>query len=110
MDLNPVYLSVPIVSMILDLLIFILPTPMIVTLNVNRRTKIVLYAIFAVSGVTIVTSAVRTWAAAARQVSAPQDGHPHASAQLLQTVHKTYWHTCMSSRKQLTAIESTGTQ
>lgn len=48
--------------MIIDVLTFVLPIPMVVNLHVNMRTKLVLAAIFAASGCTVVLSAVRVWA------------------------------------------------
>lgn len=66
--LNPVYLSIPIVSVTLDLLILALPIPMVYHLQVSRRTKLLLMGIFALSGCTIVTGIMRLWQTAALQV------------------------------------------
>lgn len=59
---GPVYLAIPITNMIIDILILLLPINMLVKLQVGKRTKIVLAAIFAFSSVTVVVSAVRIWA------------------------------------------------
>ncbi|KAI4169520.1 MAG: hypothetical protein LQ343_005660 [Gyalolechia ehrenbergii] len=58
---NAFYLAVPIVNMLIDISTLLLPIPMVVNLHVNMRTKLVLGGIFAVSGCTVVISAVRVW-------------------------------------------------
>lgn len=66
--LNPTYLSIPIVSVTLDLLILALPISMVYHLQVSRRTKLLLMGVFALSGCTIVTGIVRVWQTAELQV------------------------------------------
>ncbi|KAL8848322.1 MAG: hypothetical protein Q9221_006625 [Calogaya cf. arnoldii] len=46
----------------LDLIVMVIPIPMIVHLHVNKQTKLVLATIFFVSSCTIIISAVRVWA------------------------------------------------
>ena len=59
---GPLYLAIPITNMIIDLLILLLPINMLIKLQVGKRTKAVLAAIFAFSSCTVVVSAVRIWA------------------------------------------------
>ncbi|KAL8962776.1 MAG: hypothetical protein Q9183_005101, partial [Haloplaca sp. 2 TL-2023] len=59
---NPLYLSNSITNTILDVLVLLLPIPMIVNLKVNTRTKLVLAAIFSLCSGTVVVSALRIWA------------------------------------------------
>ena len=68
LGLNPVYLSQPIVSVLLDVLIVALPIPMVYNLQVDRRTKLLLQSIFTLSGCTIITGIVRIWSTAELQV------------------------------------------
>ncbi|KAJ9298241.1 hypothetical protein DTO271G3_3846 [Paecilomyces variotii] len=59
-DLHGAYISVGIVDVITDAFIFLLPIPMIQTLQVPTRTKLATMAIFALGGLTIAASITRT--------------------------------------------------
>ncbi|KAL8851457.1 MAG: hypothetical protein Q9221_003636 [Calogaya cf. arnoldii] len=59
---NPLYLSNSIINTLIDFLVLLLPIPMIVRLQVNTRTKLVLGAIFSLCSGTVVVSALRIWA------------------------------------------------
>ncbi|KAL8754929.1 MAG: hypothetical protein Q9199_003991 [Rusavskia elegans] len=59
---NPLYLSNSIINTVIDFLVLLLPVPMIVRLQVNTRTKLVLAAIFSLCSGTVVVSALRIWA------------------------------------------------
>ncbi|KAL8871188.1 MAG: hypothetical protein Q9174_002929 [Haloplaca sp. 1 TL-2023] len=61
-NINGLYLSNSITNTILDILVLLLPLPMIIKLQVNTRTKLVLVAIFSLCSGTIVVSALRIWA------------------------------------------------
>ncbi|KAL8650343.1 MAG: hypothetical protein Q9226_005187 [Calogaya cf. arnoldii] len=61
-DTNPLYLSNSIINTIIDFLVLLLPIPMIVRLQVNTRTKLVLAAIFSLCSGTVIVSALRIWA------------------------------------------------
>lgn len=61
-DRNPIYLAIPIINVIIDVLVLLLPIPMLVKLQVPRRTKLTLGALFAVSSCTVIVSALRVWA------------------------------------------------
>ncbi|KAL8830373.1 MAG: hypothetical protein Q9170_005754 [Blastenia crenularia] len=62
LNFYPVYVAIPIINVIIDFMVLLLPIPMLVKLHANRRTKIVLGVIFAFSGCTVIISAVRVWA------------------------------------------------
>ncbi|KAL8664813.1 MAG: hypothetical protein Q9168_007835, partial [Polycauliona sp. 1 TL-2023] len=62
LNTNPLYLTNSIINTLIDVLVLILPIPMIVNLQVNTRTKLVLAAIFSLCSGTIVVSALRVWA------------------------------------------------
>ncbi|KAL8949918.1 MAG: hypothetical protein Q9222_004007 [Ikaeria aurantiellina] len=62
LDLYPLYVAIPIVNVILDCLVLVLPIPMLIKLQANRRTKIILAAIFGFSSCTVIISGVRVWA------------------------------------------------
>ena len=60
-DTNPLYLANSIINTTIDLVVLVLPIPMIVKLQVNRRTKLVLAGIFSLCSGTVVVSALRIW-------------------------------------------------
>lgn len=59
-DLHGAYISVGIVDAITDALIFLLPIPMIQTLQMPTRTKLATMAIFTLGGLTIAAGITRT--------------------------------------------------
>ncbi|KAL9012552.1 MAG: hypothetical protein Q9173_002686 [Seirophora scorigena] len=61
LDLKPGYVTLPIVNMCVEFFILLLQIPMLVKLQVGRRTKLVLGGIFAFSSCTVIVSAVRVW-------------------------------------------------
>lgn len=63
-DQRPIFLTLPIVGTILDILTLTLPIPMLITLHVNIRTKILLMALFSVCSCTVILSALRIWSTA----------------------------------------------
>lgn len=63
-DQNPIYLANVIINTIVDVLVLLLPIPMLIKLQVNTRTKILLFSIFSFCSVTVLISAVRIWATA----------------------------------------------
>ncbi|KAL8994020.1 MAG: hypothetical protein Q9169_005899 [Polycauliona sp. 2 TL-2023] len=62
LNTNPLYLSNSIINTAIDFLVLLLPIPMIVRLQVNTRTKLILAGIFTLCSGTVVVSALRIWA------------------------------------------------
>lgn len=62
LNLVPYFMISAIGNPILDLIVMIIPIPMIVHLHVNKQTKLILASILFVSSCTIIISAVRVWA------------------------------------------------
>lgn len=58
---DPVYLVIPIAGTLLDIMVLLLPIPMLIKLQVNLRTKLLLGAVFAVCSSTVLLSALRIW-------------------------------------------------
>ena len=61
LPVNPIFLACPIINTTIDVLTLLLPIPMLINLQVNRRTKILLGVLFAICSCTIVISATRIW-------------------------------------------------
>ena len=63
-DQDPVYLANVVINTVVDILVLLLPIPMLIKLQVNTRTKILLGSLFSFCSVTVLISAVRIWATA----------------------------------------------
>lgn len=70
LNTNPLYLSNSIIKTMIGFLILLLPIPMIVKLQVNTGTKLVLGAIFGLCSGTVIVSVLRVWANTVYQKSA----------------------------------------
>lgn len=60
-DQNPIYLASVIINTSVDVIVLVLPIPMLIKLQVNTRTKVLLGSLFAFCSATVLISAVRIW-------------------------------------------------
>ena len=83
LKISTIYLVHPIINTICDVLILLIPVPMVLKLHVSRRYKLGLGLIFTVASMTIIISAVRVWAIAVANRSQDTSWHVTISDDLI---------------------------
>ena len=64
LNIEGLYLATPIINTILDVLVLIIPIPMVMKLQVSWRYKLGLGVLFAVGSATVILSGIRIWSVA----------------------------------------------